>query len=203
MKNFAVFVSGSGTNLQAIIHAVKKGDIKAKLALVFSDKRKAFALKRAEAAGIKTLVLERKQYATPQSYERDIVIHLKQEGVDFIVLAGFMKVLSPFFIKEYPNKIMNIHPSLLPSFKGRKGIKDSFTYGVKVAGVTVHFVDDKMDHGPIILQEGFKVPERETLEQLEEKIHRVEHKVYPKAIALYVDGRLKIRGRRVKVAEKK
>ena len=198
---FAVFASGKGTNLQAIIDAVKGGKIKAELALVFSDNRKAMALKRAKDAGFKTLCLVRKDYATPQSYERDIVISLKEAEIDFIVLAGYMQILSPFFIKTFPNKIINVHPSLLPSFKGAKGIKDTFTYGCKVAGVTIHFVDEKMDHGPIIAQEAFKLTERETLDSLQERIHEVEHKIFPKAIAMYVDGRLKISGRKVKVSD--
>lgn len=199
---FAVFVSGYGSNLQAIIDAVKHKDIKAELALVFSDNRKAYALKRAQDAGIKTLCLVRKDYATPQSYERDIVIHLKESGIDFVVLAGFMKILSPFFIRTFPNKIINVHPSLLPAFKGARGIKDSFTYGVKVAGVTIHFVDDKMDHGPIILQQGLKIAEKETRESLGERIHKIEHKILPKAITLFADGRLKIMGRKVVVLDK-
>ena len=199
---FAVFVSGNGSNLQAIIDAVNTGDIKAELALVFCDRHKALALKRATAAGTKTLSLVRKDYATPQSYERDIVISLKEEGIDFIVLAGFMKVLSSFFIKTYPNGILNVHPSLLPAFKGARGIKDTFTYGTKVAGVTIHFADDKMDHGPIILQQAFRVDKKETLKSLEARIHKVEHQIYPKAIALFVDGRLKITDRKVQIRNK-
>ena len=199
---FAVFASGGGSNLQAIIDAVKSGEIKAECALVFSDRRKALALQKAAAAGIKTLCLVRKDYATPQSYERDIVISLKQEGIDFVVLAGFMKVLSPFFIKTYPNKILNVHPSLLPSFKGARGIKDAFTYGVKVTGVTIHFVDDMMDHGPIITQQAFRVDKKETLKSLEIRIHKVEHQIFPKAIAMFVDGRLKVSGRKVQILDK-
>ena len=153
------------------------------------------------AAGLKTLCLVRKDYATPQSYERDIVIYLREAEIDFIVLAGYMKVLSPFFVKQFPNKILNVHPSLLPSFKGRNGIKDTFTYGCKLGGVTIHFVDDKMDHGPIILQEGVKVTEKDTLETLEEKIHKVEHKIYPKAIELFVEDRLKVKGRKVEILD--
>lgn len=177
--------------------AVKNGEIKAELALVFSDRPKAFALKRAEEAGIKTLCLERKKYATPQSYERDIVIHLKEENIDFIVLAGYMKILSAYFVKEFPKKILNIHPSLLPSFKGMNGIKDAFTYGSKVTGVTIHFVDEKMDHGPIILQEGLNISESDTIETLEEKVHKLEHRLYPKAIAIFLEGKWKIKGRKV------
>jgi phosphoribosylglycinamide formyltransferase-1 len=204
MKKFAVFVSGNGSNLQAIIDAVKHKKIKAELALVFSNNRKALGLKRAKDAGIKTLCLVRKDYATPQSYDRDIVIHLKEAGIDFVVLAGYMKILSAFFVKQFPNKILNVHPSLLPSFRGKQGIKDAFTYGAKVTGVTIHFVDDKMDHGPIIMQEGFKIPPADTLEMLESRIHALEHKMYPKAIELFVEDRLKIiRNRKVKVLEKK
>lgn len=193
----AIFISGEGTNLQALIDAVKNGDIKAEIGLVFSNKRKAHGLKRAEAAGIKTLFLPRKDYATPQSYERDIVINLKEEGIDAVILAGYMRILSAFFIKQFPNKIINVHPSLLPSFKGARGIKDTFTYGVKCGGVTIHFVDEKMDHGPIILQESIKISDTDTLESYEEKIHTVEHRLLPKAVAYFADDRLKIIGRKV------
>ncbi len=198
---FAVFASGNGSNFQAIIDSVKAGEIKAELVLLFSDNKKAFALERARTAGIKTLQLTRKDYATPQSFEREIIIHLKEAGIDFIVLAGYMKILSPFFIKTYPQKILNIHPSLLPSFKGLEGIKDAFTYGAKVTGATVHFVDEKMDHGAIILQEAIKIQDDDTLETLTEKIHKLEHRIYPKAIALFVEGRLKIKGRKVLIAD--
>jgi len=200
---FAVFVSGNGSNLQAIIDSVQKGEITAKLAVVFSNNRKARALERASKAGIKTLCLVRKDYATPQSYDRDIAIHLKEEGIDFIVLAGYMKLLSPWFVKQYPNQIINVHPSLLPSFKGAKGIKDAWTYGAKVTGVTIHFVNDKMDSGPIIAQESIKIKEGETLEHLEERIHRVEHRIFPNAIQMYVEGRLKVKGRKVVLLDKK
>ena len=196
---FAIFASGQGTNLQAIIDAVKAGEIKSELVLVFSDHRKAPALKRAETAGIKTLCLHRKDYAAPQSYDRDILIHLKEAEIDFVVLAGYARLLTPFFIETFPRKILNIHPSLLPSFKGLHAIKDAFTYGVKMTGVTVHIVDDKMDHGPIVLQEAVKISENETLPTLEEKIHAVEHKLYPKAINLFEEGRLKIGARKVKI----
>lgn len=196
---FAVFVSGNGSNLQAVIEAVKRKEIKAELALVISDKRKAYALKRAEAAGIKTLVFSPKDYTNKQSVDRDIAAHLKQEKINFIVLAGYMRLLTPFFVKKFHRKILNIHPSLLPSFRGVHGIKDAFTYGVKVTGVTIHFVDEKMDHGPIIMQESLKIQPTDTLETLEEKIHRIEHRIYPKAIQLFVEGRLKLKGRKVEV----
>lgn len=202
MQKFAVFASGNGSNLQAIMDAVKAGEIKAELALVFSNNRKAYALERAEKAGIKTLVLVPKDYASKQSFERDLVIHLRNAEIDFIVLAGYMRLLTPYFIKEFPQQIINIHPSLLPSFKGIEGIKDTFTYGSKVAGVSIHFVDDKMDHGAIIAQEAIKILEDDTLESLAEKIHKIEHRLYPKAIGMFVEGRLKVKGRKVKVLEK-
>ena len=200
---FAVFASGYGTNLQHIIEAVKKGEITAELALVFSDNRKAYALQRAEAARIETLCLLRKDYASKQSYDRDIIIHLKERKIDFVILAGYMRMLTSYFVKQFPNTIMNVHPALLPSFKGTKGIKDTFTYGCKVAGATIHFLDEKLDHGPIILQESVKVQENETLETLTEKVHKIEYRIYKKAIQLFVEGRLKVKGRKIKILNKK
>lgn len=199
---FAVFISGNGSNLQAIMDAIQAGEITAELSLVISDREDAFGLKRAEQAGIKTVVFNPKNYTNPQSVDRDIVAHLKNEQIDFLVLAGYMRLLTPFFIKEFPQRILNIHPALLPSFKGIHGIKDAFTYGVKLTGVTVHFVDEKMDHGPIIAQEAVKIQEDDTLETLEEKIHSIEHRIYPKAVQLFVEERLKVSGRKVKVLPK-
>lgn len=202
MQKFAVFISGNGSNLQAIIDSVTKGEIRAELSLVISSTDKAFGLKRAEKAGIKTLVFSPDNYTNRQSVDRDIVIALKEHKIDFLVLAGYMRLLTPYFIKEYPNKIINVHPSLLPSFKGAHGIKDAFTYGVKQTGVTVHFVNEKMDNGPIILQDTVKINEEDTLETLEAKIHRVEHRIYPQAVVLMADQRLKVKGRRVTILEK-
>ncbi len=195
--NFAVFVSGNGSNLQAIIHSVQKGEIKANLSLVFSNNLKAFALERANRAGIKTLVLNPNDYMNRQSFDREIMVHLKEENIDFIVLAGYMLLLSPFFIKKFPHKILNVHPSLLPAFKGTRAIKDAFLYGAKVTGVTIHFVDEKMDHGQIIMQEAIRIKETDTLEILEQKIHSVEHRLYPKTIDLFLQGKLKVEGRKV------
>ena len=200
--NFAVFISGNGSNLQSIIEAVQKGDITANLALVVSDKHEAFGLKRAEKAGIKTAVFDPKEYTNKQSVDRDMVITLKHDNIDFIVLAGYMRLLTPFFIKQFPKKVLNVHPSLLPSFKGLRGIKDAVTYGAKVTGVTIHFVDEKMDHGPIIMQESVKITEQDTLDTLEAKIHKVEHRIYPKAIQLFAENRLKVGARKVQVLDK-
>ncbi|HSV43111.1 MAG TPA: phosphoribosylglycinamide formyltransferase [Candidatus Bathyarchaeia archaeon] len=199
---FAVLISGNGTNLQAIIDAVRANQITAELALVVSDREDAFGLQRAEKAGIKTMIFKPSNYTNPQSVDRDMVSCLKQGGIDFVVLAGYMRILTPFFIKEFPRKVINIHPALLPSFKGIQGIKDAVSYGVKVTGVTIHFVDEKMDHGPIIMQEAVPIAEEDSLESLEEKIHALEHRLYPQAIQLLVEDRLQIKGRRVEIVSK-
>jgi len=199
---FAVLISGHGSNLQSIIDACKRGTIKSELALVISDKPKAFGLERAQRARIPTKVFNPKDYTNRQSVDRDMIIHLTKEKIDFVVLAGYMRLLTPYFIKKYHRKILNVHPSLLPSFRGVQGIKDTFTYGSKVTGVTIHFVDEKMDHGPIIAQDSFKIYERDTLESLERRIHKLEHKIYSQAIAAFEQGRLKIKGRKVHVVDK-
>ena len=197
--NIAVFVSGNGTNLEAIIDAISRGEINAKIALVVSDNKDAYALARAKKANVETFVLSAKGFKSREDYDKEIIKELEKRSVKLVVLAGFMRLLSPYFIRQYKNKIMNIHPALLPSFKGTRGIKDAFEYGAKTTGVTVHFVDEELDHGPAILQEAVSIDEGDTLETLEEKIHKIEHKLYPKAIQLFVEGKLKIEGRRVRI----
>ena len=199
--NIAVFVSGNGTNLQAIIDAVSRGGIKTEIALVISDNKNAYALERAKKARIETFVLSHKEFSSRESYDREIIKELEKKKVDLVVLAGFMRLLSPYFVKKYKNRILNIHPSLLPLFKGTHGIKDAFESGTKKTGVTVHFVDEKLDHGPIILQETVNVDADDTLDTLEEKIHKIEHKLYPEAIRLFVEGKLKVEGCKVKRGE--
>jgi len=199
----AVFCSGNGTNLQAIIDSIKKKRLKrVEIALVVSDNPSAYALMRAKKAGIKSIVVERDKFATKSEFEKEIIKHLEKENVELIVLAGFMRIIGPDLLTAYRNRILNIHPALLPSFKGAHGIKDAFDYGAKVTGVTVHFVDDKMDHGPIILQEPVAIKQGDNLESLEERIHKVEHKIYYKAIGLLASGKLKISGRKVEIAKK-
>lgn len=196
--NFAVFASGRGTNFSAIVRAVKKGKIRANLSLLICDNPRAGALARAKRAGIKILVVDFSQYPSKTEYETEIIRNLEKENIDFIVLAGYMRIVGLEIIQRYKYKILNIHPALLPSFKGTHGIEDAFNYGAKVTGVTVHFVDEKMDHGPIILQAAVKIEETDTLESLEAKIHKVEHKLYPEAIRLFVEGKLKIEDRKVR-----
>lgn len=180
--NFAVLASGYGSNLQAIIDACKKKKISAKLKLVISDKADAYALARAQQAGIPSIFIDPKDFADRESYDRKVLACLKQHKIDIVVLAGYMRLLTAYFINQYPDRIINIHPSLLPSFKGLHGIRDAFEYGVGVTGVTVHFVSEEMDAGRIITQEAVKVSPKDTLESLSKKIHKVEHKIYPKAI---------------------
>ncbi len=197
--NIAVFCSGYGSNLQAIIDKTTDGYIPAKIALVVCDNDQAFALKRAEKAGIETLILDPRKFNTREAFDKEVIKELRNKKVSLVVLAGFMRLLSGHFIKEYENRIINIHPSLLPSFKGTHGVRDALEYGVKVTGPTVHFVDEKLDHGPIILQRSFDIKDDETEEGLLERMHKEEHKIYPEAIKLYVEGKLKIKGRRVTV----
>jgi phosphoribosylglycinamide formyltransferase-1 len=198
--NIAVLVSGNGTNLQAIIDAVKSGYIPAKIALVLSDKKDIFALERARKAGIETLILDKKDFKTREDMDKEIIRNLKKRDVGLVVLAGFMRLLSPHFIQEYRNRIINIHPALLPSFKGTHGIKDALEHGAKVTGATVHFVNEKLDDGAIILQRVVEVKEDDTEKTLLERIHKEEHRIYPEAIKLFVEGKLKVEGRRVKIA---
>ncbi|MDP8233358.1 MAG: phosphoribosylglycinamide formyltransferase [Candidatus Saelkia tenebricola] len=199
MKKFSVFASGNGSNLGAIIDAVRAGGISAELVLVVSDKKDAYALKRAENAGIEFFCFDPKDYNQKEDYERIIVEKLGKKGVDFIVLAGFMKVLTPYFINIYRNKILNIHPALLPSFPGGRGVRDALQGGVKFSGVTVHFVDEKVDSGPIILQDIESVLEDDTEDSLLERLHKIEYRLYPKAIQLLVEDRLLVEGRCVKI----
>lgn len=199
--NIAVFVSGNGTNLQAIIDAVSRGDIKCDIKLVVSNNKDAYALTRAKKNGIETFVLDHKSFKSREEYDKEIIKQLERKKIDLVVLAGFMRLVSPYFLRKYQNRMINVHPALLPSFKGTHGIKDAFEYGVKVTGVTVHLVDEELDHGPIILQEAVPVKEDDTMETLEEKIHKIEHKLYPRAIGLFADGKIKVEGNKVKITE--
>lgn len=198
--NIAVFASGRGTNFSAIIRATKLGKIRANLSLLVCDNPGAGAIGRAKRARIKVALVERKDFSTKRDFEAKIIEYLEENKIDLIVLAGFMRILSPELVSRYKNRILNIHPALLPSFKGTEGIKDTFNYGVKVTGVTVHFVDEKMDHGPIILQQAVNIEEGDTLDSLEAKIHKVEHRLYPEAIKLYVEGKVRIEGRKVRIS---
>ncbi|MGB2878821.1 MAG: phosphoribosylglycinamide formyltransferase [Candidatus Omnitrophota bacterium] len=200
--NIAVLASGNGTNLQALIDAEKRRELAgAKIVLVLSDNSGAFALKRAKEAGIETFVLEAKGFSSREEYDKKIIEQLEKAKVELVILAGFMRILSDHFVDKYYGRMMNIHPALLPSFKGAHGIKDAFDRGVKVSGVTVHFVNKELDAGPVILQEAVKVEENDTEESLEEEIHKIEHRLYPEAVRLFVQGRLRIEGKKVQISK--
>lgn len=195
--NIAVLASGSGTNFEAICKAAEVGYIKAKVQLLITDKEQSFVRQRAQQHKVKDLFINPKDFKTREDFDKEIVKILKQENIDLVVLAGFMRIITPFFVNAFRNKILNIHPALLPSFKGVEAIERAYTLGVKVTGVTVHFVDEETDHGPIILQEAVIIKEGESLEALEERIHKLEHKLYPKAIKLFLEQKLKVEKHKV------
>jgi len=199
-----VLVSGSGTNLQALIDGVKQGFLPCEIAVVISNKKEAFALKRAEAESIPAFFVDEKEFSNNLEFEKRMVEILKNFQVELVVLAGFLKVLSPYFVSEFTNKIINIHPSLIPSFcgKGYYGIKVHeavINYGVKITGATVHFVDEGTDTGPIILQKAIPVFDDDTPQVLAERVKRVEHEILPLAVKLFAEKRLIIENRRVKI----
>ncbi len=196
-----VLCSGRGTNLQSILAAIDSGDISAPVGVVLTDKPDAKALERAEKAGIPHFCVDRRQYADKQAFEEALVEKLRAHGVTLVILAGFMRILSPYFVHEFPGRIMNIHPSLLPSFGGAHAHRDVLAYGVKVSGCTIHFVDEGMDSGPIILQTAVPVMDGDDEDTLAARVLEQEHKLYPRAIALFLNGRLKVEGRKVRILE--
>ncbi|WP_100489266.1 phosphoribosylglycinamide formyltransferase [Sporolactobacillus pectinivorans] len=179
----AVFASGNGTNFQEIIESVARGEIAATVALMVCDQPGAAVIERAEKAGIDVLVVSRKDYPTKHAFEETIVEACKQHNIDFIFLAGYMKLLGKTLLEAYPHKVVNIHPALLPSFTGLDAIGQAFRKGVKITGVTVHYVDEGMDTGPIIAQAAVPVKDGDTIDTLEARIHETEHKLYPQTIA--------------------
>jgi len=202
MINIGVLVSGSGTNLLAIIEAVNTGKIDGLIRIVISDKYDAFALKRARFYNIKTNSINPEGFDSREGYDKEIVSILKEKEVELVVLAGYMRILSPYFINVFKDKIMNIHPALLPSFPGLHVQKKAIDYGVKLSGCTVHFVDEGLDSGPIIMQKAVKVKENDTEETLAKRILKQEHKIYPRAIQLFAEERLEIIGRKVLIKER-
>ena len=194
-----VLISGSGTNLQAIIDAIAAKKLDANIAVVLSNKADAYGLARAQNHGIRTEVLNHKAFASREAYDQAVVDLLRGRGVELVVLAGFMRLLSPLFIKAYSNRIMNIHPALLPSFPGLHVQKKALDHGVRFTGCTVHFVNEDCDEGPIIIQAVVPVFPDESEEQLAARILKQEHRIYPRAIQLYAEGRLHVVGRRVLV----
>jgi phosphoribosylglycinamide formyltransferase-1 len=194
-----VLISGGGTNLQSIIDAVETRKLDAKIQLVLSNKADAFGLERARKHGIATEVLDHKAFAGREAYDQAVVDLLRARGVELVVLAGFMRLLSPVFVKAYSNRIMNIHPALLPAFPGLHVQKKAVEHGVRFAGCTVHFVNEECDEGPIIIQAVVPVFPGDTEDTLAARILQQEHRIYPRAIQLYAEGRLAVVGRKVLV----
>ena len=200
-KKIGVVVSGRGSNLQSIIDHIAEGKLNVEIAVVVSDHKEAFALERAAKAGIPTAVVERKGCKDKAEFEDKIDAALREAGAEVVVLAGFMRILTGHFISRWEHKIINIHPALLPSFKGLDAQGQAVDYGVKIAGCTVHFVDEGTDTGPIILQKAVPVFDDDTEETLAARILKEEHKALPEAIRLWADGKLTIKGRKVFVAK--
>lgn len=188
MKNLAIFASGSGTNFESIVKSVENGFIKdASVLLLVCDKKDAYVIERAHNHNIETLVFNPKDYKKRSEYEAIIVKRLNELDIDLICLAGYMRICGKTLLDAYPNKIINIHPALLPSFKGAHGIEDAFNYGVKVFGVTVHYVSSELDGGRIISQQAFEYY-GDDIEEVEANIHMIEHKLYPKTINWLLKG---------------
>ena len=195
----AVLVSGSGSNLQAIIDASERGEIPCRVGLVMSNKADAFGLVRAKKHGIPTEVVSHKDFPSREEFDARLVEILRKCGAELICLAGFMRVLTPVFVRAFPNRILNIHPALLPSFPGTHGPRQALDYGVRFSGCTVHFLDEGVDTGPVIVQGVVPVYDDDTEETLAARILIQEHRIYPMAIRLFFQGRLRIEGRRVLV----
>lgn len=194
-----VLISGSGTNLQALIDRCADGTLAARIGVVISNKESAYGLTRARKAGIPALHLDPARHESPAAYNHAIRTALEEHGVDLVVMAGYMRLLGREVLEAFPERVINLHPALLPSFPGATAIHDAYEYGVKVTGVTVHFADEAFDRGPIIAQEPVRIEEDDTPATLEAKIHKVEHRLLPEAVGLIAAGRVRIEGRRVRV----
>jgi len=197
----AVLISGRGSNFAALHDAVLKGWIDAEIVLVLSNKEDAPGLRAARDRELDTLFLNPKLFASKEDYDREVVNELRRKEADLVCLAGYMKVLTPYFCREYRNRIMNIHPALLPSFPGLHVQQKAVDWGVRFSGATVHFVAEEVDMGPIILQAVVPVLQDDTADSLAARILVEEHKIYPEAVRLYFEGRLEVRGRKVFIKE--
>lgn len=197
-----VLISGSGSNLQALIDHIAEGSLAAEIVLVISSRPDAYGLERAKKAGIPTLALNREVFADVTAANTLIANSLKEAGAEYVIMAGYMRMVTSEVLDAFPDKVVNLHPALLPSFKGAHAIKDAFEFGVKVTGITVHFANEDYDKGPIIAQRAVPVLETDTLETLEERIHEAEHELYPQVVSWLAEGRVTVReNRTVSIAE--
>jgi len=196
-----VIISGSGTNLQAILDESEAGRLPAQVAVVLSNKADAYGLERARLRGIPAFHVDPSVYEDFGAYNEALRDRLLEHEVELVVLAGYMRLLGVEVLRAFPNRVMNIHPALLPAFPGANGVRDALERGVKVTGVTVHFANEEFDMGPIILQECVPVYEGDTEESLFQRVHEVEYRIYPKAIKLFAEGKLVIEGHKVRILE--
>ncbi|MCD6129583.1 MAG: phosphoribosylglycinamide formyltransferase [Deltaproteobacteria bacterium] len=204
MCKIAVLISGRGTNLESIIRSIETGYVKgAKIVVVISDNKDAYGLVRAKKYKIETKILEAKDFSNKKEYEEKLIEILENFNIDLIVLAGFMRVLSSYFVKHFKWRIMNIHPALLPAFAGLQAQRQAVDSGVRFSGCTVHFVTEKVDEGPIIIQAVVPVYVEDTEDTLSQRILQYEHKIYPKAIKMYVEGKLEITENKVKIKDER
>lgn len=193
----AVLCSGAGTNLQAILTAIRRGRLRARVVLVVSDRPEAPALVRARRAGIPAIALPPMASSSRAAYDAGLARAIRRAGAAWVILAGFMRILTPGFVRRFRGRIVNVHPALLPAFPGARAVRDALAHGAKVTGVTVHLVEARVDQGPIVAQAPVAVRPGDTAATLLARLHRVEHRLYPQAIQWAVEGRLRVRGRRV------
>ena len=197
----AVLVSGGGTNLQSLIERIEQGLVPARIALVLSNNPEAYGLVRAQKHGLPTAVVPHSDFPTRESHDREVVAAIRAAGAEAVVLAGYMRLLSAYFIQSFAQRILNIHPALLPAFPGLHGQQQAANYGVTIAGATVHIVDEELDSGPIVIQAALPTGGAEDAQALAQRILRLEHRIYPQAVKWLVEGRLSFQGRQVVVAD--
>lgn len=202
MLKLGILASGRGSNLQSIIDNIKSGKLEAEIKIIISDHHNSGALIRAEKYNIDGYFINPDIFRTKQEFEEAMINQLIKYEVELVIMAGFMRILSPYFLRYYPERVMNIHPSLLPAFPGLNAQQQALEYGVKISGCTVHFVDEGMDTGPVIIQAAVPVKEDDTEETLSKRILEQEHIIYPEAIRLFARNRLEIRPGRVKIINK-
>ncbi len=199
IKNIAVFASGNGSNFQSLVDAEKEGELSGHVKILISDKPNALVLRRAEKENVEAYAFDPKKFENKKAYEKEIADVLAKHDIDLIVLAGYMRIVGETLLSAYKNKMINLHPSLLPAFSGKDAIGQAISYGVKCTGVTVHFVDEGMDTGPIIKQQAIEVLDTDTVDTLAEKIHQVEHKLLVETVNLINTKTLIFKDRSVKV----
>lgn len=195
----AVLVSGGGSNLQSIIDKIEEGVLDAEIKLVVSNKVEAYGLERARKHGLSQIAINHKDYDSREAFDAAMVAAIMDAGADTVIMAGFMRIITPVFLDAFPGRVINIHPALLPSFPGVHGQGDAADYGVRISGCTVHFVDEKMDHGPTIIQAVVPAMPEDTGDTLGSRILKLEHRIFPQAIQWFAEGRVAIKGRQVYV----